>query len=180
VRLRTLTALLAGLAIGLPVGAVLNSHPARGSTPAATLPHPLASVVIAPPPSPPPWPAQGSGCQARTHWVYQYPQSYAGQVYAQLADPTGQTVKVAITLTWGQWAWQRSVTVHPGDPAQAAGGTVLLFTKLDTSPRNPFVVIDTATPTCVAFGTASGTSVAPLATVDANLGWESTSPAPTG
>jgi hypothetical protein len=101
-------------------------------------------------------------------------------VYAQLASPTGRAAEVPTTITWGEWAWQHPVTVNPGDPAQAVGGTVLLFAKLDTSPRNPLVVIDTASPTCVSFGTASGTSVAPLATVDANQGWASSSPDPTG
>ncbi|WP_101378709.1 helix-turn-helix transcriptional regulator [Streptomyces sp. GP55] len=176
-RLRMLAALTVGLAVGIPVGAALPGHSTRGAAAAATpRPTPMPSVVIVPAPSPPAWPAQGSGCQARTHWVYQYAQAYTGQVYAQLASPTGGTDEVPTTITWGEWVWRHPVTVNPGDPAQAVGGTVLLFAKLDTGPRNPLVVLDTATPTCVSFGTAGGTSVAPLATVDANQGWASTSP----
>lgn len=68
------------------------------------------------------------------------------------------------------------MTVQSGAPAQAAGGTLLLFTELDTGLRDPLVTIDTADPVCAAFGTAGPTSVAPLATVDANQGWTGAEP----
>ncbi|WP_052441733.1 helix-turn-helix domain-containing protein [Streptacidiphilus anmyonensis] len=178
-RLRTVVALALGLAVGVPVGALLPGHSARGAA-AVTVAHPMPSVVLVPAPSPAPWPAGGSGCQARTHWVYQYAQAYAGQVYVQLASPGAGTAEVPTTITWGPWSWRQPVAVHPGDPAQAVGGTVLLFSKLDTSARNPLVVVDTTSPLCVSFGTAGGTSVAPLATVDANQGWVSSSPDPAG
>ncbi|WP_051967362.1 helix-turn-helix domain-containing protein [Kitasatospora mediocidica] len=178
-RLRTLAALVLGVAVGVPVGTLLPRDAGQGAA-AAAVPRPMPSVVVVPAPSPPPWAAAGSGCQARTHWVYQYTQTFTGQVYVQLAVPTAQSAEIPTTVTWGQWVWRHSVTVNPGDPAQAVGGTVLLFAKLDTGPRNPLVVVDTATPVCVTFGTAGGTSVAPLASVDANQGWVSSSPAPTG
>ncbi|MDH6134426.1 hypothetical protein P3T37_003829 [Kitasatospora sp. MAA4] len=88
----------------------------------------------------------------------------------------------AFTITWGQLAWHRSATVQPGDPAQTVGGTLLLLAKLDSGPRNPLVQIDSSVPVCAVFGTAGGTSVTPLATLDANEGWVSSTPdpAPTG
>ncbi|WP_220140324.1 hypothetical protein [Kitasatospora acidiphila] len=130
-----LAALAVGLAVGIPMGAALPGHSTQGAAAAAApRPTPMPSVVIVPAPSPAPWPAQGSGCQARTHWVYQYAQAYTGQVYAQLAGPTGGTTEVPTTITWGEWVWRHPVTVNPGDPAQAVGGTVLLFAKLDTGP----------------------------------------------
>ncbi|MFF0413395.1 hypothetical protein ACFYUY_23525 [Kitasatospora sp. NPDC004745] len=140
----------------------------------------MPSVVVVPPPSPLPWPSAGSGCEVRTHWVYQFTQSYRGQVYALLSTPTGRSADVATTVTWGVWAWHHDVTVTPGVPAQGLGGTLLLFDKLDTNVRNPLVEVDTAVPTCAAFGTAGGTSVAPLAVVDADQGWVgvTASPAP--
>ncbi|MDH6134573.1 hypothetical protein P3T37_003977 [Kitasatospora sp. MAA4] len=175
-RLRTVAVLVLGLAIGIPVGAGLHQSPTRGS--AATVPHPMPSVVVVPAPSPVPWPPAGSGCQARTQWIYQYPQAFTGQVYVLLSTPGPWPSGTAATLTWGQWAWRHSVTVQPGDPAQTAGGTLLLFSKLDASARNPLVQFDSSTPVCAAFGTAGGTSVAPLATVDANEGWVSSTPSP--
>ncbi|MFI6151561.1 hypothetical protein ACIBCA_02560 [Kitasatospora sp. NPDC051170] len=76
--------------------------------------------------------------------------------------------------------WHRNVPVTPGVPAQGFGGTLLLFDKLDTNVRNPLVEVDTAVPTCAAFGIAGATSVAPLAAVDADQGWVgvTASPAP--
>jgi hypothetical protein len=164
---------------GLAIGAALRG--AHGSAHASILtapPTPAPSLVIVPPPSPHPWPSAGSGCAARTHWVYQFPQAYAGQVYVLLATSSGQSATTGATITWGAWAWHRSVTVAPGAPAQGVGGTLLLFNKLDTSLRNPLVTVDTVAPACAVFGTAGGTSVAPLTTVDANQGWTSATSTP--
>ncbi|MGF1425658.1 helix-turn-helix domain-containing protein [Kitasatospora sp. LaBMicrA B282] len=171
-----LACLALGLAIGVPTGMDLRTTP--GAAPTAG-PTPMPSVVVVPPPSPLPWQPAGSGCEARTHWVFQYPQPYTGQVYVLLATPVAGPADVTTSITWGAWAWHRSVTVHPGAPAQATGGTLLVFDKLDASARDPLVLVDTSAPTCAAFGTAGGTSVAPLATVDANLGWVDAPPAPT-
>ncbi|MFC3584771.1 helix-turn-helix domain-containing protein [Streptantibioticus rubrisoli] len=179
VRLRTVAAWALGVLTGLAIGAALRG--AHGSAPASILtatPTPAPSLVIVPPPSPRPWPSTGSGCAARTHWVYQFPQAYAGQVYVLLATSSGQSATTGATITWGAWAWHRSVAVAPGAPAQGVGGTLLLFNKLDTSLRDPLVTVDTVTPACAVFGTAGGTSVAPLTTVDANQGWTSASSAP--
>ncbi|MFJ8622782.1 helix-turn-helix domain-containing protein [Kitasatospora sp. NPDC093550] len=170
-------ALLVGLTAGLLTGLQLP----RGEAGSATGPQPTPSramptVVVVPAPVPPPWPAAGSGCDARTHWVYQYDHAYQGQVYALLARPDGKPADTAVTLTWGAWRWQHPVTVQPGTPAQTTGGTLLLYTKLDTSLRDPLVTVDTADPVCAAFGTAGPTSVAPLSTVDANQGWTGAEP----
>ena len=175
-RFRTLAALVVGLAVGLSAGVGLRTP--HGSATASTTPEPMPSVVVVPVPSPLPWRPTGSGCAVRAHWVYQYPQTYEGQVYVLLSTPTGRSATVATTITWGEWAWHRSVTVDPGTPVQGAGGTLLLLDKLDTSLRDPLVTVDTATPICAAFGTADGTSVAPFTTVDANQGWVSATPSP--
>ncbi|MFE6051370.1 helix-turn-helix domain-containing protein [Kitasatospora sp. NPDC056446] len=165
--------LTAGLLTGLRLA---HDAPSPQAGPQPTPTRALPTVVIVPPPVPLPWPAAGSGCDARTHWVYQYDHAYQGQVYALLARPDGTPADTDTTLTWGAWRWQHPVTVQPGAPAQTAGGTLLLFTKLDTSLRDPLVTVDTATPVCAAFGTAGPTSVAPLVTVDANQGWTGTEP----
>jgi hypothetical protein len=176
-RLRTLAALVVGLVVGLSVGTRLSTAHGPATT-AATTPEPMPTVVVVPVPSPLPWRSTGSGCSVRSHWVYQYPQTYEGQVYILLSTPTGASTTVSTTITWGEWALHRSVTVDPGTPTQGAGGTLLLLDKLDTSLRDPLVEVDTATPVCAAFGTADGTSVAPLTTVDANQGWVSATPSP--
>lgn len=167
---RTVVALAVGLAVGLVTGMNLpRPHDSAAPTSART-PHPAPSVVIVPPLSPAPWPPSGSGCDTRTRWVYRFDHAYMGQVYVLLAEPKARTT-TDVTITWGAWRWHQSVSVEPGDPTQGSGGTLLLFNKLDTSLRNPIVTVDTPTPTCAAFGTAGGTAVAPLATVDANQGW---------
>ncbi|GHF69992.1 hypothetical protein GCM10018790_54880 [Kitasatospora xanthocidica] len=170
-------ALLAGLTAGLLAGSRLpRDTPTPDAAPQPTPSRVLPTVVVVPPPVPPPWPAAGSGCDARTHWVYQYDHAYQGQVYALLARPDGTPADTAVTLTWGAWRWQHGVTVQPGTPARTTGGTLLLYTKLDTSLRDPLVTVDTADPVCAAFGTAGPTSVAPLTTVDANQGWTGAEP----
>ncbi|MEU9043604.1 MULTISPECIES: helix-turn-helix transcriptional regulator [unclassified Kitasatospora] len=171
-------ALVVGLTAGLLTGLQLpRGTPSATADPQSTPSRALPTVVVVPPPVPPPWPAAGSGCDARTHWVYQYDHAYQGQVYALLARPDGKPADTAVTLTWGAWRWQHPVTVQPGTPAQTTGGTLLLYTKLDTSLRDPLVTVDTADPVCAAFGTAGPTSVAPLSTVDANQGWTGAEPA---
>ncbi|MFB7379170.1 hypothetical protein ACFC6U_27805 [Kitasatospora purpeofusca] len=132
--------------------------------------------MVVPAPVPPPWPAAGSGCDARTHWVYQYDHTYQGQVYALLARPDATPTDTTVTLTWGAWRWRHPVTVQPGTPERTTGGTLLLYVKLDTSLRDPLVTLDTPDPVCAAFGTAGPTSVAPLSTVDANQGWTGAEP----
>ncbi|MEV7596026.1 helix-turn-helix transcriptional regulator [Kitasatospora sp. NPDC089797] len=170
-------ALLVGLAAGLLTGLRLpRAAPPSTAGPQSTPSRALPTVVVVPPPVPRPWPAAGSGCDARTHWVYQFDHAYQGQVYALLARPDAGPAETAVTLVWGPWRWQHPVTVQPGAPAQAAGGALLLFTKLDTSLRDPLVTVDTADPVCAAFGTAGPTSVAPLTTVDANQGWTGAEP----
>ncbi|AUG82041.1 hypothetical protein CFP65_7461 [Kitasatospora sp. MMS16-BH015] len=169
-------ALVVGLTAGLLAGRQL---PRDSGAPTALRPGPsraLPTVVVVPAPVPPPWPAAGSGCDARTHWVYQYDHAYQGQVYTLLARPDGTPAATAVTLTWGAWRWQQPVTVQPGVPARTTGGTLLLYTKLDTSLRDPLVTVDTTDPVCAAFGTAGPTSVAPLSTVDANQGWTGAEP----
>lgn len=164
---RTVVALAVGLAVGLVTGMNLP----RSHASAAPAPHPVPSVVIVPPLSPAPWPPAGSGCRARTRWVYQFDHAYMGQVYVLLAEPTARSTTMDTTITWGAWRWRKSVSVEPGDPTRDSGGTLLLFNKLDTSLRNPIVTVETAAPTCASFGTAGGTAVAPLTTIDANEGW---------
>ncbi|RKT19320.1 helix-turn-helix protein [Streptomyces sp. 1114.5] len=171
----------AALVVGLTAGLLTGLRLPRDTASAEAGPQPtpsraLPTVVVVPPPAPLPWPAAGSGCDARTHWVYQYDHSYQGQVYALLARPDGKPADTPVTLTWGAWRWQHPVTVQPGTPAQTTGGTLLLYTKLDTSLRDPLVTVDTADPVCAAFGTAGPTSVAPLTTVDANQGWTGAEP----
>lgn len=168
---RTVVALAVGLTVGLVTGMNLPRSQEPAATAAAPSPHATASVVIVPPLSPAPWPAAGSGCGARTQWVYQFDHAYMGQVYVLLAVPTARGTTTDATITWGAWRWHQSVAVEPGDPTRDSGGTLLLFNKLDTSLRDPIVTVETTAPTCAAFGTASGTAVAPLTTVDANQGW---------
>ncbi|MFJ8470330.1 helix-turn-helix domain-containing protein [Kitasatospora sp. NPDC094011] len=171
-------ALALGLAVGLLTGRQLPHGPAvadSSADPRADS-RALPTVVVVPLAVPPPWPAGGSGCEARTHWVYQYDHSYRGQVYALLARPGDGAADTGVTLVWGSWRWQHPVTVHPGVPAQGVGGTLLLYTKLDAGLRDPLVTVDTAEPVCAAFGTAGPTSVAPVTTVDANQGWTGAEP----
>ncbi|MGC0417167.1 helix-turn-helix domain-containing protein [Embleya sp. AB8] len=175
--IRTAATLAVGIATGLVTGVNLPRAHDASAAPAAS-PKAMPTVVIVPMSTPPPWPATGSGCATRTRWVYQFDHAYQGQVYVLLATPGAEPRPTEATITWGAWQWHQTVNVAPGDPTQSSGGALLLFNKLDTNIRNPLITIDTTAPTCVAFGTAGGTSVAPQTTIDANQGWVGITPSP--
>ncbi|MBC3839323.1 helix-turn-helix domain-containing protein [Streptacidiphilus sp. 4-A2] len=115
-RLRTLAAMVLGVAIGWAGATGLSS--ACGCAPAASAPTPMPSVVVVTPPSPLPLPPAGSSCDTRTQWVYQFAQNYEGQVYVLLSTPTRRAPSCGDHRPGAPGPCTGSVTVYPGEPSR--------------------------------------------------------------